>query len=109
MENNSPITNILVLLFWGAIFYWVYSYFTAEDKTDAYNYNTSYSNSYSSKTKDCSTLEPDNPYSEGSGHYAGFEWGERGNSCSGNSQSFVEGCEEFERLDEVFTQCENNQ
>ncbi len=30
------------------------------------------------ETKDCSSLEPENPYNEGSGHYAGFEWGESG-------------------------------
>lgn len=40
--------------------------------------------------------EPENPYSVGTGHYAGFEWAERtGNSCSGNSSSFIEGCEEY--------------
>lgn len=40
-----------------------------------------------------------NPYSSGSGHYAGYEWAERkgGSSCGGNSQSFVEGCEEYLR------------
>ncbi|MBU1124126.1 hypothetical protein KJ652_06100 [Patescibacteria group bacterium] len=37
-----------------------------------------------------------NPYSEGTGHYAGFEWAERtGGNCNGNSQSFNEGCEEY--------------
>lgn len=39
-----------------------------------------------------------NPYSEGTGHYAGYEWAERtGGSCDGNSQSFNEGCEEYYR------------
>jgi len=37
-----------------------------------------------------------NPYSEGTGHYAGYEWAERtGGGCDGNSQSFNEGCEEY--------------
>lgn len=37
-----------------------------------------------------------NPYSEGTGHYAGYEWAERtGGDCNGNSQSFNEGCEEY--------------
>jgi len=48
------------------------------------------------ESKDCSTLEPDNSYSYGSGHYAGFEWGEQGNACSGNSDSFVKGCEDYQ-------------
>ncbi|MBU2213577.1 hypothetical protein KKC44_00790 [Patescibacteria group bacterium] len=39
-----------------------------------------------------------NPYSDGTGHYAGYEWAERtGGSCNGNSQSFNEGCEEYYR------------
>jgi hypothetical protein len=39
-----------------------------------------------------------NPYSEGTGHYAGYEWAERtGEDCDGNSQSFNEGCEEYYR------------
>lgn len=43
-------------------------------------------------------IEIGNPYSEGSGHYAGYEWAERtGNTCSGNSTSFIEGCEEYYR------------
>ncbi|MCK5016178.1 MAG: hypothetical protein KAS32_03820 [Candidatus Peribacteraceae bacterium] len=37
-----------------------------------------------------------NPYSDGTGHFAGYEWAERtGGSCNGNSTSFNEGCEEF--------------
>lgn len=37
-----------------------------------------------------------NPYSDGTGHFAGYEWAERtGGDCDGNSQSFNEGCEEY--------------
>lgn len=40
--------------------------------------------------------EIENPYSEGTGHYAGYEWAERtGGACNGNSNSFNEGCEEY--------------
>lgn len=50
----------------------------------------------SGKSNTREAREPENPYSNGSGHYAGFEWAERtGGSCSGNSQSFNEGCEEY--------------
>ena len=39
-----------------------------------------------------------NPYSDGTGHYAGYAWAERtGGDCDGNSQSFNEGCEEYYR------------
>jgi len=38
----------------------------------------------------------ENPYSSGSGHYAGYEWAQKtGGNCSGNSQSFNEGCAEY--------------
>ncbi len=60
------------------------------------------------ESRDCSDLEPENPYDYDSGHYAGFEWGENGNYCSGNSDSFVEGCEEYEVQDEAYTACLNN-
>jgi hypothetical protein len=49
-----------------------------------------------------STYEQDyevgNPYTEGTGHYAGYEWAEStGGDCDGNSNSFNEGCEEYYR------------
>jgi len=51
--------------------------------------------------------EPENPFDEGSGHYAGFEWAENnGGSCDGNSQSLTEGCEEYERQQAKYDACE---
>ena len=52
--------------------------------------------------------EPENPYDEGSGHYAGYEWAQSSGSgtCGGNSQSFIEGCEEYENLEAKFEECE---
>jgi hypothetical protein len=39
-----------------------------------------------------------NPYAPGSGQYAGYEWAkEAGGACTGNSESFTEGCEEYYR------------
>ena len=63
------------------------------------------SSSFSSQTSEESKSEEkappariENPYSQGTGHYAGFEWAERtGGGCSGNSHSFNEGCEEYLR------------
>ena len=59
--------------------------------------------------RDCSELEPENPYAPGSGHYAGFEWAERNDagSCGGNSSSFIEGCEEYLRQSEAYESCVN--
>ncbi len=49
------------------------------------------------EASDCSALMPENPYDDGSGHYAGFEWAESRDpaSCGGNSASFIEGCQTF--------------
>lgn len=65
---------------------------------------SSYTPSYSSSSYDSdegyydSYSEPENPYSEDeSGHYAGYQWAEENgvDSCDGNSDSFIEGCEEY--------------
>jgi len=52
--------------------------------------------------------EPHNPYNEGSGHYAGYEWAETNNpgSCGGRSQSFIEGCEEYQQQESEYESCE---
>jgi hypothetical protein len=50
--------------------------------------------SSTAETKPC--FEPENPYNEDTGHYAGFNWAqENGEACDGNSESFNEGCEEY--------------
>lgn len=51
-------------------------------------------------------VEPENPYEEGSGHYAGFNWAEEnGGACSGNSDSFNEGCEEYYSQEDEYEAC----
>jgi hypothetical protein len=52
--------------------------------------------------------EPQNPYDEGSGHYAGYEWAETNNpgTCGGRSQSFTEGCEEYQHQESEYEDCE---
>jgi hypothetical protein len=40
-----------------------------------------------------------NPYPKNSGHYAGYAWA--GKECSGNSQSFIEGCEKMKEKNNV--------
>src|SRR5712692_8943025 len=55
-----------------------------------------------------SCTEPENPYSEGTGHYAGYEWAEKHGSgtCSTSSSSFNEGCDEYERQESEYQECE---
>ena len=62
-------------------------------------------------TKEASTArnchEPENPYSPGSGHYAGYEWAEQKDpgSCGGNSTSFIEGCEAYQEQSAAYEAC----
>ena len=60
-------------------------------------------------TNDCSTLEPENPYSPGTGHYAGYEWAETNDasSCGGNSTSFIEGCQDYVTRNAAYEECQN--
>jgi hypothetical protein len=91
---------LIALLWWGgsSVWNWAFS-----------NSNSDYENSYSQPTSvfhsDDDCVEPENPYRYGSGHYAGWQWGEEGNYCSGNSNSFVEGCDEYQAAEERFEQC----
>lgn len=88
------------LLIWGGVQAW--SYVFPDTQKDSYQ-----NSSYSTKHKqDC--IEPRNPYYQGSGHYAGFEWGENGKTCGGNSGSFVGGCEEYEAQEEAYISCLRN-
>jgi hypothetical protein len=60
------------------------------------------------QTRACT--EPENPYSQGSGHYAGYEWAERhGGNCNGRSQSFNEGCEEYEEQEAEYEECQKQE
>jgi hypothetical protein len=59
------------------------------------------------KAGDVNCAEPENPYSQGTGHYAGYEWAEQSaGSCNGRSQSFNEGCEEYEDQEAEYEECE---
>jgi hypothetical protein len=51
--------------------------------------------------------EPQNPYTEGTGHYAGYEWAESNGStsCDGSSDSFNEGCEEQQAQESEYEEC----
>lgn len=98
-EGELGAIIIIVLVVWGA-----YAFF-GEDKEDMAVMQEHPNYEEYKETKDCSSLEPENPYNEGSGHYAGFEWGENGNSCGGNSSSFIEGCEEHESQEGAYDTC----
>ncbi|MBI4650551.1 hypothetical protein HY745_04550 [Candidatus Desantisbacteria bacterium] len=65
------------------------------------------SNVNSSNDKEC--VEPHNPYEDGSGHHAGFEWAkENGRESDGNSDSFNEGSAEYIRQLNEYNECMAN-
>ena len=69
---------------------------------------TSSSSSANDNEEAHNCTEPENPYDAGTGHYAGYEWAENhgGETCSGSSQSFNEGCEEYETQESEYQECE---
>ena len=60
---------------------------------------------------DCNELKPKNFYSSGTGHYAGWDWAERANPglCTGNSSSFIEGCENYQKQLGSYLSCTNEE
>ena len=62
-------------------------------------------NDNGNKVIDCQS--PINPYQDDGGHDAGFNWAEENNpsGCDGNSQSFIEGCEEYFRQLNQYNKC----
>lgn len=94
--------EIIILIIFGLIIWGIISLFSGSDKGADYSKGDG---DVFSDFRDCSILAPSNPYSNGSRHYAGFEWGESGNSCGDNSSSFIEGCEEYENQEEVYNNC----
>ena len=60
----------------------------------------------SSGDEAASCTEPQNPYDEGSGHYAGYEWAaEHSGSCETGSTSFNEGCDEYDSQEDAYDKC----
>ena len=52
------------------------------------------------------SIQPHNPYNDGGGHDAGFNWAmENGGGCNGNSDSFNDGCEEYHRQLNKYNEC----
>lgn len=104
MQKGNGIIGFIVII---AIIWGVYSLFQDNNESASIMQESPNYEEYK-ETKDCSTLASSNPYDEGSGHYAGFEWGENGNSCDGNSNSFIEGCEDYETQESAYQACLNN-
>ncbi len=88
---------VIILLAWG------YNNYTSQKIETDYGYKVGTSGV--TAKPDCSSLEPQNTYDEDSGHYAGWQWGEEGNDCGGNSDSFIEGCEEYQNQENAYQYC----
>ncbi len=82
---------------------WAYNHYTSKKIEENYGYKVE-TTGVTSKP-DCTSLAPQNPYSDDSGHSAGFEWGASGKSCGGNSESFITGCEEYQNQENAYQFC----
>jgi hypothetical protein len=52
-------------------------------------------------------VEPENPYNEDTGHYAGYSWAqENSEACDGSSESFNEGCNEYYAQLDAYEACQ---
>jgi hypothetical protein len=108
-DFGEKVFVFLSLLFFMYLIYTGVSWlFGGNDNSDTelYTEPSSYSRGLFEES-DCSALEPDNPYTYGTGHYAGFEWAENNNPgyCDGNSDSFIEGCEDYLYQEEAYEAC----
>lgn len=99
MKNSTKKGNgvvgfiIVIALIWG-----VSSLFSNDEYESNTNNAASVNSFYDTDTGDSAYYgELENPYDDGSGHSAGYEWAEENDvdSCGGNSDSFIEGCEEY--------------
>lgn len=101
--NKQKGNGVLGLIIIIAIFWGVSSLFGEKEHKEYDDYTPSYNSGSSNYNDDYSdsssygSIEPENPYDEGSGHSAGYEWAQENDvsSCDGNSDSFIEGCEEY--------------
>jgi hypothetical protein len=110
-KGNSWIGVIIIIaLIWG-----ISSLFSKDevksDSLESNAYESTYpGSSYNGYDSDSYNYqeEPENPYDDGSGHYAGYEWAMENepSECGGNSDSFIEGCQEY--LDEMDAYNEEN-
>ena len=103
-DNGLIIFIVIIALIWGISS--LYSSFKNKKESESVMQEHPNYSSYK-ETKDCGTLAPNNPYNEGSGHYAGFECGAGGNDCGGNSDSFIEGCEDYQTQESAYQTCLN--
>ena len=93
-KGNGMVGVIII----GAIMWAIFAAFGGDSEgNSSYSSGSTYS-SYGYDREDPEYYEEaENPYSDGSGHSAGYEWAEENDvdSCGGNSNSFIEGCEEY--------------
>ncbi len=93
-ETNWSAIIIIGLIIWGGV-----SLFSNDDEPEPKSVSGYGTTNIYNTTNDYNNYddEPENPYDDGTGHSAGYEWAEENDvsSCDGNSDSFIEGCQEY--------------
>ncbi len=94
---------------WGVIIFIIilvalaYNNHTSKNIEENYGYKVETSGV--TEKPNCDSLMPSNLYDVDTGHYAGYEWGASGNDCGGNSDSFIQGCEEYQNQENAYQYC----
>ncbi|MEK7601907.1 MAG: hypothetical protein AAB472_00245 [Patescibacteria group bacterium] len=87
---------IVGVAFWSLVVWGTYSLFSDDSSGGSVSgdHYGVYEDSYVNENY---APEPENPYDDGTGHSAGYEWAEENDvsDCDGNSNSFIEGCQEY--------------
>ena len=69
--------------------------------------STQSASSSSDESQKSVCIEPENPYSQGTAEYKGYEWAEEhGRSCNVSSTEFTEGCEEYDSQEAEYEECQ---
>jgi len=103
MDENGNVAGWISFIFIIILAVWAYNHYTSQKIEKDYGYKVETSGV--TAKPDCSSLVPQNPYGSDSGHSAGFEWGASGNSCGGNSDSFIAGCDEYQNQENAYQYC----
>lgn len=89
-KKGNGIIGVIIIV----VIIWIIFSLFSNNNFESNSYGSLYSDDYE-ENKNYYNVE--NPYNDGSGHFAGYKWAEENDvdSCGGNSNSFIEGCEEY--------------
>ncbi len=98
LEGKVGCLILLIFALW-----WIWYFFISGE--DEYLENPPTTPTAVERVDSSSCVKPVNPYGESSGQYAGYVWWAEWNSCEGISEAFVEGCQTYQKLMSLYSDC----